>query len=224
MQQQDTTSIFLHGIVEQMMFVDMYDTPSVIAERLLLPINYEYLYVSKGRILSPLLSLGMQGISKNDDIYVVQRKSNNKNHHFNLITSEGDSNHHDQILAISKKHQRQTEDEFRKKIEARYGNRFKDTDTVYEQMFYAMNPKTTNEFARLTDLFKMKVESNTAAFRRICKNIEISEFSEKDDNQLKNLKEKDFPTVVPQKAHEPSTDFMPIILPDLRQESSMKNF
>ena len=192
-------TINLHGVVETKIFLHSFDAPMDLPHVLgLQQIGLDYLFLHRGKPLTPALSYASQGVNDNDDVYIVQRRKKQN---------------------VSKPIKRDiifktinNEDEFRKKFFEHYGNRFRDTDTVFEQMLYVTHPKTTNEFARITDLFKMRVESNPVAFRRICKNVETSQRDEEEANRIKHIEKlKQCPTVLPQKALSPSTDLFPLL-------------
>lgn len=72
-----------------------------------------------------------------------------------------------------------------------YQDRYNDQDQLFEQMLFARNPKTHNEFARLVDLYKMRLESNPNSYRQIIDHFEASQNNRTPEssqiNQIKNL-------------------------------------
>lgn len=188
--------IQLHGIIEQLYLLNIYDTPLTITRKLHeskeIPIvngEVEYIFINNGRILSPSLSLNMQGIKEKDVIYII-RKSNQ------------------QKMPIPENRPKPTrklnEESYKERLMKHFGNRFKETDVVFEQMTFAHNPKAKQEFARLNDLFKTKVECNPISYRKIC-----THYARSQGLAPSPTKPEKFPTVIPQNPIEPSNQELP---------------
>jgi hypothetical protein len=65
-------------------------------------------------------------------------------------------------------------------------------------------PKNLHEFSRISDVFRLKIESNTTTYRRVC--IHFMRLMD-----LKDVAQYDTVTVFPEKALEPSTELLPML-------------
>ena len=81
----------------------------------------------------------------------------------------------------------------------------RDPDAVYQRFQDAMNPITAMESARITDVYRSRIEANPNSFRRLCKKYRTLVDHEKNKTFIT-------PTVLPEKAEEPSTDLLPELI------------
>jgi hypothetical protein len=66
---------------------------------------------------------------------------------------------------------------FRQDAVDRLRQRFRDSDAVFEQLRDASNPITAREAARLTDVFRTRVEENPAAYRNVFGHLDRTDAS-----------------------------------------------
>jgi hypothetical protein len=88
----------------------------------------------------------------------------------------------------------------RERFDRKFSGRFRDPDAVFEQFKEASDPVTARESARLSDMFRTRVEENPSACRRLLERISALE----DPKPCRAMA-----TVVPEKALTPSTDLLP---------------
>lgn len=87
-------------------------------------------------------------------------------------------------------------------IEKCSGN-MRDPEFVFQRFKDSINPDTAFEAARITDIYRSKIESNSLSFRKLCK--KYNNLSSND----RIRKNPSMPTILPNKANEPSTEFLP---------------
>ncbi|OHT09227.1 hypothetical protein TRFO_21968 [Tritrichomonas foetus] len=113
-------------------------------------------FVANGRILSPALSLGFQGIRNGDVLYI--------------IPSDLDKESNDSLSTLLevKKRERHIQ-RLRDRFNAQWASKFRDPDAVFEQIKGASDPTTAHESARLADVYRIRVEENSSAYRKVCR-------------------------------------------------------
>jgi hypothetical protein len=84
-------------------------------------------------------------------------------------------------------------------------SKFRDPDSVFDQLKMATNPQTATESARLADLFRIRVEGNMSAYRKVCNKCRLEINTERANNVDRPPPQ----TVLPEKAMSPSTDLLP---------------
>lgn len=91
----------------------------------------------------------------------------------------------------------------RERFDEKWATKFRDPDSVFEQLRDASDPVTAYESARLADLYRARIESNVSAYRKVC-----DRFAHMNDcNAIKGIGNNT--TILPEKADSPSTNFLP---------------
>ena len=177
--------IDLHGCIDLTISVLPADSISSIQNYTLLQ-NCQYL--CKNLVLCPAMSFAFYDITDGDQIYVQ-------------------SNETEHSLQYSKKHSSSKPNMslLRKRFDLKFAPRFKEPDEIFQQIQASIDPETSMESARLSDISKIKIESNPLAFRRVC--TRFSNVKSFDDQQFHVPK---VPTIIPIKAISPSTDTLPM--------------
>lgn len=156
-------------------------------------------FVSNGRVLIPASSLKFNGVKDGDAILALGPKSNDSN----LLSQKKTIMNQQKFFSIKK---------LKERFDKNWANKFVDPDSIYEQLRDATDPKTAHESARLSDLFKMRVESNSSAYRKVCTKFSddnISNLPVENSNFSKQSKSKKIVTVIPEKPLSPSTTSLP---------------
>lgn len=83
----------------------------------------------------------------------------------------------------------------------------KDREFLMQRFKDSNNSQTAFETARIVDLYRFKIESNTQSYRKLCKRYKDSTINSK------VRKTPSFQTIVPAKLDEPSTDYLPDLCP-----------
>lgn len=86
-------------------------------------------------------------------------------------------------------------------------NNMRDPEFVFQRFQDSINPETAFEAARITDIYRSRIESNPLSFRKFCK--KYHNLSSHD----RVRKTPSMPTILPAKADEPSTTFLPELCP-----------
>ncbi|KAH0787224.1 hypothetical protein GPJ56_008735 [Histomonas meleagridis] len=144
-------------------------------------------YISNGRILSPAFSLSFQGIKDGDTIHVLKKKTKPEKMY---VVRENYQLENDVISKL------------RERFDKGWAHKFKDPDAVFEQLRDASNPTTAGESSRLSDLFKTRIETNPAAYKKVC--MRYRKELEGDPKIQSSL-----PTVLPLKSNSPSIQMLP---------------
>jgi hypothetical protein len=173
-------TVELRGAFDETVTVSVSDTISSLSS------TAGMRYVHKGRILCPALSFAFFNIEDGDEIFVVapmpriEAAPIRETQSFNTEAVE----------------------RLRRRFDARYAQRFRDPEAVFEQLRDASSPVTARESARLADVFRTRVEENPAAYRRVYERLQRLEGG-------RFPKPRQTKTVVPEKALSPSTDLLP---------------
>lgn len=181
--------IFFHGVVECVMSFKTTDCLFDVSDRLNLS---NVRYVSKGSLLIPSFSLGFQGIQDGDEMYVIHRAPD--------ITVDNED-----VRNRDKKTNNDMLSKLREKFDRGWAHKFKDPESVFKQLKDASNPITASESARISDLFRIRVETNPSAFRKVCARFYKLDLEE-------NIPERVFPTVMPIQKNSPSISVLPVNL------------
>jgi hypothetical protein len=89
----------------------------------------------------------------------------------------------------------------RERFDTHFARKFSDPDETFEQLRAASDVGTARESARLTDIWKMRVETHGGAVRRLMERMrELPARQPWSPNE---------PTVLPEKALTPSTELLP---------------
>ncbi|KAK8883284.1 hypothetical protein M9Y10_045935 [Tritrichomonas musculus] len=138
------------------------------------------------------------------------RSISNSDTSFNLITNHEHSNSIlNPNISLNRNDQknRSSNDLVNKKVQKFFmekcsGN-MRDPEFVFQRFKDSINPKTAFEAARITDIYRSRIESNSSSFRKLCK--KYNNLSSND----RIRKNTSMPTILPAKAGEPSTDLLP---------------
>lgn len=153
-------------------------------------------FISNGRVLIPASTLKFNGVKDGDTILAIgPRNDDNISRNRSMMNKR-------KLFSIEK---------LKERFDKNWANKFVDPDAIYEQLRDSTDPKTAAESARLSDLFRMRVESNSSAYRKVCtkfSNDSISNLSF-DSNFSSPNKSKKMPTVIPEKPLSPSTSSLP---------------
>lgn len=145
-----------------------------------------------GTVLFPSLSFAFYNIKDNDIILLVKNKESSKSPPMN---SKPKARH------LSPADVQQLKIAFNQ----RFGHNLKDPDNVFEYFKNSLDPVYSREVGRTNDLFRQRIEAVPSIFRKIYKRFNnLSSQSHNSDDQL-------FPTVLPEKALEPSTELLPVL-------------
>ena len=145
-------------------------------------------FILNGRLLCPALSLKFNGVKDGDSIIAIPSSvnlANNPNRSF--------SNNRNGKFRVQK---------LKERFDRNWANKFIDPDSVFEQLRDAADPDTARESARLSDLFRIKIENNAASYRKVCNKFIF------DHNAICECEKKSV-TVIPEKSFSPSTEFLP---------------
>jgi hypothetical protein len=91
----------------------------------------------------------------------------------------------------------------RERFDAKFSARFRDPDSVFDGLRAACDETTAREAARLTDLFRTRVEGSTSALRSLIGRMRAAEAARPGAAAAA--------TVLPEKAVMPSTELLPEI-------------
>lgn len=176
------------GLVDTTISVSPYDS----IENALTTLGVSNCHVVfKNTVLTNALSFAFYKINQNDTIYVVSKKDKRQN--ASIINSK---------LSTPKSLSPETVQKMHVVFDAKYGKRLKDPENVFNCLKGFFDPTSSREAARVNDLFRQRIENNPSSFRKI--------YSRLSDLRKKPfLEEHHFPTILPEKALEPSTQFLP---------------
>lgn len=155
-------------------------------------------FISNGRVLIPASTLKFNGVKDGDTILALGPRNNE----LNLLSGGKNKTNKNKLFSIEK---------LKERFDKNWANKFVDPDAIYEQLRGQTDPKTAAESARLSDLFRMRVESNSSAYRKVCTKYtddNISNFSigSNFSSPKKSIK---CETVIPEKPLAPSTTSLP---------------
>ena len=168
--------------------------------------NRNMRFVSNGRILSPALSFTFNGIKDGDSITALHPQQNISQ--FDLPTPYQRSKY-----GASKRFK---VNKIKERFEKNWAEKYIDPDSVFEQLRDATDPRTANESARISDLFKMRVENNRFAFRKVCLKLNFQ-----DDDLFFGRNGAPLNTIIPSKSFSPSTELLPDL--SLHHDQSQNN-
>jgi hypothetical protein len=171
----------LRGEVEQSVTVSALDAVSCLSP------DPSVTFIHRSRVLSPALSFRFLQIQDGDEIFIVHK--GHQNECKSVQSSVGGMT----CRALGR---------LREQFDARFALRFKDPDETFEQLRAASDQVTARESARLTDLYKMRVEGrHPGALLKVKERLQ-----EMPQRKPWSIQE---PTVLPEKALTPSTELLP---------------
>lgn len=179
-------------------------------------------YIKQKKLIS---NLEFQSNQTSNVNYISLPQSMQLNHNHSLIHSKSTSIL-ENIIKSSDINQMKKESDFSNQWP---NEKYRDVKSNYnlQQFHDSINPITSHESARLTDLYRSRIESNTKSFRKLCSkyhalvNSDSSIFSNNtttfnkshlmEKSSSKNCKNNSssMETVLPEKPSFPSTDFLP---------------
>ncbi|KAK8842356.1 hypothetical protein M9Y10_025935 [Tritrichomonas musculus] len=151
-------------------------------------------FVSNGRVLLPALSFKFNGIKDGSTIIALPPK--------NDIPKLTHTTSFQRIKYNETK--RFTISKIKERFEKNWAEKYRDPDSIFEQLRDTTDPRTADESARISDLFRMRIENNHIAFRKVC-----NKFNLKDDDLFFAPNEETLNTVIPSKSFSPSTKLLP---------------
>lgn len=181
--------INISGLVETKISVSPFDSIQNVLSALSLSNCY---VLFKGSVLTPAFSFSFYKINENDTIFIV----NNKESRNTSIDSNVKSHPSPKSLSpevVQKMHAI---------FDAKYGKRLKDPENVFNCLKSFFDPTSSREAARVNDLFRQRIENSPSSFRKIYARISGL-------NSKSFLEEQHLPTILPEKALQPSTQFLP---------------
>lgn len=177
------------GLVETTVLVSPYDSIQNVLSTLEIS-NCHVLF--KGSVLTTALSFSFYNIGENDTIYIVDNiKSRNR------YLDSGIN-----VKANPKSLSPEVVQKMHIVFNAKYGKRLKDPENVFNSLKCFFDPTSSREAARINDLFKQRIENSPASFRKIYSRISNLQ------NRVSSV-EPHYPTILPEKALQPSTQFLP---------------
>ena len=157
--------------------------------------NDELVFIHDGRKLLNALSLSYLGVEDNDTLFVFRKdKASQK-----CQIKKDKIINYDQSLFRLK---------FR--FQQKYAHKYVDPESVFERVMLNSDPRLQKESARLADLYRMRVETNVSAYRKVCDRYS------RQGNQVEAKSTSIHQTVVPEKPLIPSTN----LLPEMNRSSS----
>ena len=178
----------VRGCVDSTVTVRSTDTPFSLCDS---TAHGPVRFIHKGRLVCPAMSFAFLGIADGDEIFVVGEPKKEDT----PPESRPDTTFNFDVRRL------------KKRFDEKWADKFKDPEAVFEQLRSQRDPLTARESARLTDLFRARIERNTSKFRRLYSRFsrmyddgQVSQPSTRGDSEV---------TVVPEKALCPSTDLLP---------------
>ena len=191
-------SINIKGLIESTIIVSPYDSIQNALNRLGLCHCYA---IHNGIVLSTALTFAFYEIGKGESIYIVDNKK--------ALPSV---NYYQLKKNKSRPLHQETVNKLRKLFNDKFDGKLKDLDSAFNFVKCTIDPTSSREAAKVHDLSRQKIESNPVSYRKLLKKWE----SLQNSRYLKN----EFPTVLPQKALEPSTDLLPCLPMELESKTS----
>lgn len=167
--------------------VSSFDSVGVLAERFG---HHCARFVHQGCVLLPAFTFAFYNIQSGDEVTVVSGPK--KIPKYEKAKPKEETDLHKRV---------------KERLESACGNNIRDREYMMERLRAAIDPTTALECARLTDIFRFRVETNAANYRKVCRNYAIS--SERRRNRPAS--DESFITVIPEKTSAPSTEFLPEI-------------
>lgn len=150
--------------------------------------------IFNGTVLCPALSFGFYGIADGDSLVVVPSREETLQRH--------QSNQN--LLQTNSELARAREAQVKHYFDEHCAGRVRDPEVMLQRFQNAFNPTTSLEQARVTDIYRARIETNTRAFRKLCTKFHALESMET-EKVVKVHR-----TVVPERAKVPSTDYLPL--------------
>lgn len=163
--------------------------------------NFKIIF--EGRVLSPALSFSFQGVKDGSELFVI---------HSNQNSSTSNIRRSDKFLTpnqiITKRFLTNGKREnimnhLHQRFDKQWGNKFHDSDSVFEQIKDSIDPTTAGESARLSDIKRLRAEENNNTYQKVCQRFQKIESS---NDYFPNYS---IPTIVPGKQSEPSSSPLP---------------
>ena len=189
-----TIDVTIRHLCDRVLTVKLSDAVSIVFTMLNIPPTR---VVYNGNVLCPAMTFAFYNIESGASLFVSpapprpMRRSNSQNRF-------------SQAMSAAEQKTLQA----RKFFEEKCAGRVNDPEAVLQRFHDAVNPMTSGEHARLTDLYKNRIETNTKAFRKLCTKFHSLV-------RFENLRAVEgpmsVPTVLPEKALLPSTNDLPML-------------
>ncbi|OHS99162.1 hypothetical protein TRFO_34433 [Tritrichomonas foetus] len=189
----------------------------------------EVRFIYNGQVLSPALSFAFYDISNNAEIYVIGSCPTNKNVMANNIKHRRNQKLNRNSCNLVNESLRENE-RVKKFFNEKLAGKINEPDIVLQRFQDAINPMTAHESARLTDLYRSRIEANTKSFRKLCHKYKMfteaieakkcnqtfsmhSQLFQNNNCEMQNKhhqrRNQGMITILPEKPSLPSTDFLP---------------
>jgi hypothetical protein len=172
----------IRGAIEQSVTVSSLDAVSCLCP------ESGVTFLHRGRVLCPALSFGFLRVADGDQIFAVSK-----------IRREEPLQRRSPAAPSAA-----TIGRLRERFDAKFASRFRDPESVFEGMRAACDKTTAREAARLTDLFRARVDGSPTALRSLMGKISAAESARPAVAEFAA-------TVLPEKAVTPSTELLPEI-------------
>ena len=183
--------------------------------------NGEYSMIFNGKELSPAFSLAFYGVSNGSVITIIKKSSLLLNN--SLVQTQGCRSTNNfrvnrELDNVRRKAYRgscslnsalQTNERVKRFFDEKCLGKVKDPEIVLQRFQDAINPATATESARLTDIYRCRIETNSRSFRKLCS--KYTRFEEMAASRTPPPGIPLPPTILPEKPELPSTSFLPDI-------------
>ncbi|OHT13941.1 hypothetical protein TRFO_43209 [Tritrichomonas foetus] len=167
-------------------------------------------FISNGRLLSPASSLKSNGVKNGDSILALYPENQIKPKTHQNPTDDRLNDQQSNFNSFASQQNLQKKfslDKLKERFEKNWSDKFTDPEAIYEQLRDATDPRTASESARLSDLFKMRVESSYSAYRKVCNKFSEDSISQ-NIGSLQRRQRRQI-TIIPEKPMAPSTEALP---------------
>ncbi|OHS92971.1 hypothetical protein TRFO_12160 [Tritrichomonas foetus] len=184
--------IFISGSINTTVVVNLTDTVSSI---LSIVGKSDARVIFSGQVLSPALSLMFYGIGDGSQVILLTPENT-----YQPPKPQGLYRNNSYTRLINDESKR-----VQKFFEEKCAGKVRDPEAVLQRFQDATNPMTALESARITDVYRSRIEANTNSFRRLCKKYRSLV-------ELERCPKMSTPTILPEKAEEPSTELLPELI------------
>ena len=173
------------------------------------PITSQFKVIFNGRVLSPALSFAFQGVKNGSELCIVPisqqelspTSSSSKSFKFMNASQFIKSN-------FSTKNQREHIINYlHQRFNKQWSDKFRDSDSVFEQIRDSIDPTTSEEFARISDIKRLRAEEKSNVYQKVYQRYRRIEANSTIDNDKAATTLP--PTIIPEKLLEPSSNPLP---------------
>lgn len=199
---------------------DMRKSSCIDNSRSLNSSNFKLIY--NGNVLSPALSFAFQGVKNGSELTMIIQ---NDDFAFKSSISTSKIFNCNQFIKNSflvKNRRENAITNLRNRFDKNWGKMFRDSDFVFEQIRDSIDPTTSGESARISDIKRLRAEENNIIFQKVCRRFQrIEENSTNFNGMNPNICN---PTIIPEKKSEPSTCPLPDLESSKQQPLKTHNF